>query len=166
MRWNLFCATVVITGLLLASASVAQESTVPAGNTPELRKSRALLKFGREDIVREEMRLSEKEAAAFWPLYDRYEAEMLVVRDRYADLLTSYTAAYRAGTVTVEQATELVETYFDIEQDLLDIKRKYFSKFRKALPSRKAARFYQLENKMKIEMEYQLSQIIPLIDPV
>jgi hypothetical protein len=159
-------AVVVVTALLLVGTLVAQELTPAPNNTAELRKSRALLKFGREDIVREEMRFSEQEAEVFWPLYDQYEAELLVVRDRYADLLTGYTAAYRAGTVTAKQATQLVESYFAIQKDLINIKQKYFSKFRKALPPRKAARFYQLENKMEIEMEFQLSQIIPLIDPV
>jgi len=166
MSRKLVQALVALVGSLLVSVSLAQQPASSINTDAELRKSRALLKFGREDIVREEMRFSEKEAAGFWPLYDRYESELLVVRDRYADLLTSYTAAYRAGSVSAEQATQVIETYFAIQEELLEIKQKYFGKFRKVLPPRKAARFYQLENKMEVEMEYQLSQIIPLIDPV
>lgn len=166
MGRNLVRAMVVLASLLLSTVSIAQQSASPTSTDAELRKSRALLKFAREDIVREEMRLSEKEAAGFWPLYDRYDAELLVVRDRYADLLTNYTAAYRAGSVSAEQATQVVQTYFAIQEDLLEIRQKYFVKFREVLPPRKAARFYQLENKMEVELEYQLSQIIPLIDPV
>jgi hypothetical protein len=48
----------------------------------------------------------------------------------------------------------------------LKIKQKYLQDFREALPARKAARFYQLENKMDAELKSQLALIIPLIDPV
>ena len=78
-------------------------------------------------------------------------------------MLAGYTAAYRAGSVSAAQA---VEKFLTIEKKLLSIKLSYFDKFRKALPPRKAARFYQLENKMEAEMQYQLAQIIPLVDPV
>ena len=53
-----------------------------------------------------------------------------------------------------------------IENDILKIKQKYLKGFRKALPARKAARFYQLENKMDAELKSQLALIVPLIDPV
>ena len=88
------------------------------------------------------------------------------VRDRFAEVLTSYSEAYRAGTVTEEQANRIVEDYLDIEGDVLRIKKDYLDDFRNVLPARKAARFYQIENKMEIELEYQLSLIVPLVDPV
>jgi len=88
---------------------------------------------------------------------DRFQADMILVRDRYADLLTGYLTAYRAGTVSKQMA---------IQSDVLQIKRKHLKNFRKALPPRKAARFYQLENKMDPELESQLAAIVPLIDPV
>lgn len=165
MLMNLLRTLLLLSSLALATAGVAQEGETAAANA-ELRQARALLKFGREDIVREDMRLSEKEATAFWPLYDQYEADLLQVRNRYAELLTGYTAAYRAGTVSAEQAVQVVRQYLDIQKEQLKIKQQYFDRFLAVLPPRKAARFYQLENKMEVEMEYQLAQIIPLVDPV
>jgi hypothetical protein len=135
-----------------------------AGNA--LHQARVLLKFGREDIVKEEMRFSESESAAFWPVYDKYQADMIPVRDRYADLLSSYLTAYREGTVSKQMAIQLTDDYLDIQSDVLKIKRKHLKDFRRALPPRKAARFYQLENKMDLELESQLAAIVPLIDPV
>jgi hypothetical protein len=89
-----------------------------------------------------------------------------VVNDRYADLLTNYLDAYRAGTVSEKMANKIVDDYLVIENEILQIKQKYLQDFRKALPARKAARFYQLENKMDAELQSQLALIIPLIDPV
>lgn len=144
--------------------SQAADKPPAAGNA--MHQARVLLKFGREDIVKQEMRFSESQSAAFWPVYDRYQADMLPVRDRYADLLTSYLTAYRAGTVSEQMANQITDDYLDIQSDVLKIKRKHLKDFRKALPARKAARFYQLENKMELELESQLAALVPLIDPV
>ena len=152
---------------LLIGGQVMAQSNAPVANAnKEMNEARVLLRFGREDIVKEEMRFSEDEAVAFWPLYDSYQADLLAVNNRYADLLTSYLDAYRAGTVSEEMANRMVDDYLEIENDILKIKQKYLKGFRKALPARKAARFYQLENKMDAELKSQLALIVPLIDPV
>lgn len=167
MYKNLFFLIGLVAIILVAGVTPAQEGPAQTGTgSAQLSQARALLKFGRDDIIREEMRFSATEASAFWPVYERYEADLLVVRDRYAELVTGYTAAYRAGTVSDEQAEQIIDKYLDIQEQLLRIKRKYLDEFRQALPARKAARFYQLENKMEIELEYQLAQVIPLVDPV
>ena len=152
--------------LLIGGQLMAQSSGPAAGANNEMNEARVLLRFGREDIVKEEMRFSEDEGVAFWPIYDSYQAELLAVNDRYADLLTSYLNAYRAGTVSEAMANKIVDDYLEIENDILKIKQKYLQGFRKALPARKAARFYQLENKIDAELKSQLALIVPLIDPV
>jgi hypothetical protein len=166
MNMRLFRTVVLLFALLTGGQLVAQDSGPVASASGEMNDARVLLRFGREDIVRDEIRFSEDEAAAFWPLYDHYQAELLVVNDRYADLLTNYLDAYRAGTVSAAMANQIVDDYLVIEYDILKIKQKYLQDFREALPARKAARFYQLENKMDAELKSQLALIIPLIDPV
>jgi hypothetical protein len=131
-----------------------------------MQQARALLKAGREEIIREEIRFSDEESAAFWPVYERFQADLQIVRDRYAELLTAYLAAYRAGTVSEAMANQVIDDYLQIQTDILNIKKEYLADFRNALPARKAARFYQLENKMDLGLESQLSMIVPLIDPV
>ncbi len=152
--------------LIAGSHAIAQQQSAASGPSEKMRQTRVLLDFGREDIIREEMRFSEQESAAFWPVYDRYQAELSPVRDRYADVLTVYLEAYRAGTVSEAMASNIVDDFLKIQTDVLAVKRKFLKDFRKALPARKAARFYQLESKMDAELESQLSMIVPLIDPV
>jgi hypothetical protein len=166
MNIRYFRTVTLLLALLLGGAALAQVNGSAAHATSEMQQARALLNTGREDIIREEIRLSDDESAAFWPLYKRYQADLQIVRDRYADLLTSYLDAYRAGTVSEEMADLIIDDYLQIQVDILNIKKEYLSDFRKALPARKAARFYQLENKMELGLESQLSMIIPLIDPV
>ncbi|MGI9220748.1 MAG: hypothetical protein ACR2QS_06905 [Woeseiaceae bacterium] len=151
---------------MFAGTSSAQETSPATASDPEVHQARALLQSGREDIVKDEMRFSEEEAADFWPVYERYQVALQSVRDRFADVLVSYTNAYRAGAVTEELAIQYVEEYLDIQKEELEIKLDYLNDFREVLPARKAGRFYQLENKIEVEIEYQLSLIVPLMDPV
>lgn len=145
-----------------AGIAMAEESDV-ASDTSE---ARLLLQAGREDIIREEMRLNADEDAMFWPVYDSYQKDLTMIRNRYALLLSDYIQAYRSGTVSAEFADKMVEDFLDIQGEILKVKKKHLKYFRKVLPSRKAARFYQLENKMDAELEGQLALVVPLIDPV
>jgi len=162
---HVWTVTLLLT-LLVGGGALAQENGPLSDTAGEMRQARALLNAGREDIVREEMRLSDDEAAAFWPVYARYQAALQRVRDRYAELLSNYLDAYRAGTVSEEMANQVIDDNLQIQVDILNIKKEYLTDFREALPARKAARFYQLENKMELGLESQLSIIVPLIDPV
>ncbi len=148
----------IFLALVIASQVLGQE--------PGMSDARALLQTGRVEIIEDELRFTEEEAAAFWPVYDEYQSDLAVVKDQYADLVTSFLDAYRAGTVSDQFAEQLIDDYLDIQEELLKIKRKHLKDFRKALPARKAARFYQLENKMDAQLEAQLSLVIPMIDPV
>lgn len=152
-------ATILV---LDAGVAVADELDEAA----DIGEARLLLQAGREEIIREEMRLNAAEDPLFWPVYDSYQRELMVIRNRYAVLLSDYIEAYRSGTVSAEFAEKLVDEFLDIQGDVLKVKKKHLKHFRKVLPARKAARFYQLENKMDAELEGQLALFVPLIDPV
>lgn len=156
----------VLFGLLAAGLGIAQQTTTMAGDDTDMSRTLEQVRAAREGILREEIRFSNEEAAVFWPVYEQYQAELQVVRDRFAELLSNYAKAYRAGEVSEAHANKLIDDYLGIQSEVIDIKKDYLDDFRRVLPARKAARFYQIENKIEIELEYQLSLVIPLIDPV
>ena len=156
----------IILALMLGTQALSRDSDSAATTTTGLNDARALLQMGRIEIIKEEMRFTEEEAAAFWPVYEEYQSDLTDVRNRYADLLTTYSDAYRTGTVSEEFAEQLIDDYLDIQDDLLKIKRNHLGAFRNVLPARKVTRFYQLENKIDAELEARLALVVPLIDPV
>lgn len=129
-------------------------------------EARALLQEGRREIIADELRMSDQEAAAFWPVYDAYHSSVMAVRDRQAGIIGDYLKRYRAGEVSEDYAEELLDQGLDIKQDLLKVQRRYLKRFQKALPIRKVVRFYQLESKMDAQIDAQLAVAIPLMDPV
>ncbi len=156
----------LILALMLGTQALGLDTDSGATTEHGLSDARALLQVGRIEIIKDELRFTEDEAAAFWPVYDEYQSDLMEVRNRYADLLTTYSDLYRAGTVSEDFAEKMVDDYLDIEEDLLKIKRKYLDDFRDALPARKVTRFYQLENKIDADLEARLALVVPLIDPV
>ena len=156
----------IILAVMLGTQALGRDTDSGATTDPGLSDARALLQVGRIEIIKDELRFTEEEAAAFWPAYEEYQSDLMEVRNRYADLLTTYSDLYRAGTVSEEFAERMVDDYLDIEDDLLKIKRKHLDTFREALPARKVTRFYQLENKIDADLEARLALVVPLIDPV
>ncbi len=160
----------IIRPLLLAvllaagAAASAQQTDASILEDQRLADARALLQSGRKEIIADELRLTDEEASAFWPVYEEYHSNVMVVRDRYAETIGDYIKTYRAGEITDDYAENLIDQGLSFKGDLLKIQEKYLNKFKKALPIRKAVRFYQLENKMDAGTDAQLANFVPLME--
>ena len=160
---RLIIALLLVTAPFLSAVIQAQEATA---DSAELTAVLATIQAGRKDTVRAEIYFTTQEAAAFWPAYDAYVAELQDVRDRRVKMITRYLKSYNEGSVTEAFANELIDTDMAIKADVLKIRGKHMDIIRKILPPFKAARFYQLENKLDADINGQLARDLPLIDPV
>ena len=130
----------------------------------EVEQGREMIRQGRLEIIRSELPLTEQEAEDFWPRYADYRVEIDAIQDRYADMVGEYVARYENADLSDDYADELIDSWFDIKRELLDVQEIYLSEFRKVLPALKVARLFQLENKINAELDAQLAIVIPLID--
>jgi Spy/CpxP family protein refolding chaperone len=152
--------------VLAMSPGWAVQASEQALADEQLTAARDELQAGRRQIIAEELRLDAAQDAAFWPIYDQYQQQVMEVRDRYARAVTDYLQRHRAGEISETDAARFVDEGLAFKQDLLDVRRNYLKKFKRALPIRKVARFYQIENKLDVEVDAQLALAIPLMDPV
>lgn len=164
MRCKAIGRLLLIVAMLGAAAVFGQDSGTSVPDNPTLANARAMLQAGREDIIREDLRMSDEESAGFWPVYEEYHAEIMAVRDRQARMIADFLKMYRDGALSDEYAETLINDFFDIKSDLLTVQKKFVRQFRKVLPALKVARFYQLENKMDAEIDAQLALFIPLVE--
>jgi uncharacterized membrane-anchored protein YhcB (DUF1043 family) len=112
-------------------------------------------------FVAENMQLTETEAKAFWPIYQRYQDELSILHARTAKLIKDYAAAYE--NMAADTAKKLLDDSLAIETLGVKLRQAYFSEFRKVLPEVKAVRYYQIENKIQAGLLYELAANIPLI---
>jgi len=112
-------------------------------------------------FVSENMKLTESEAKAFWPIYDAYQKDLGKLWDRSFKVIEEYAKNYES--MTNEAAKKLVDEYIAIEAARQNLRTSYLPKFRKAVPEKKVARYYQLENKIHAAISYEMATKIPLV---
>jgi hypothetical protein len=123
---------------------------------------RETIRANKKALVAANLTLTDEEAGKFWPLYDRYQNELKGVNDRLVQVIQDYTASFE--NLTDDHALKLVEQYMAVEEDRAKVRRQYLADFSKALPGRKVARFYQIENKMDAVIRYDLAAEIPVVE--
>lgn len=144
-----------------AQTSVASGGT--QGSTDDfvelLRKD---VRSEKKQIIAQNMDLNDHEAEKFWPVYDRYAAELSKLYDTKLALLSDYGDNY--SSMTGEQAENYIRKRADVEQSIMQLRLKYIPEFRKVLSGRETALFYQLDWRLGLAIEFQLVQV-PLINP-
>jgi len=141
---------------LAAGGAAAQDK--PANNMEILReKARADKKV----VVASVLDLTEGEAKAFWPVYNAYQSDMVTHYNKLIKLIEAYGEAYNA--MTDENATKILTDYLTLERAHVKLLSDYVPKFQKVLPPKKVARLYQVENKMRAIVNYDMAATIPLV---
>jgi len=151
------CLIATVTILMAALPAVAQVS-----DTDYLQQLRADIQTDRQALVAVSLGLTDEEGEAFWPVYRDYRNDMAKVGDRMQLLIQEYSKIWDSATET--QAKTMINQMLDIQRDELKVRKSHLSKFRKALPEVKVARFLQIENKIDVIVKLGVADSIPLIE--
>ena len=148
--------------LLAAAPVLAQDKPAdkPADNSALIREK---LKADKKLLVAHNMKLNEPEDKAFWPVYDAYQKDLAAINERLGTTIKAYADAYNKGAVTDETATKLGNEVLAIDQSLVDLNKNYFLKAKTVIPAAKAARYIQIERKIRQLLQAELADQIPLV---
>ena len=122
---------------------------------------REKLRADKKLLVAQAMELTQSEADKFWPVYESYQKDLIKLADREIELIKEYARTYKS--MTNEEAAKLMSEFLDIEGDYQQTRREYVPKFRDILSDIKVARYFQIENKIKALVDFELAEKIPLI---
>jgi hypothetical protein len=120
------------------------------------------LRSQKKQIVAANMDLTDAEAEKFWPVYDRYAADVAKVYDTKISLFQEYLENYQ--TMSGDQAESYLRRRATVEEDMMQLRLKYLPEFRKVLTGREEARFYQIDWRLDLIINLQLAQA-PVITP-
>jgi hypothetical protein len=115
----------------------------------------------KKQVIAANLTLTDSEATKFWPVYEQYSADFAKINDTRAALVKEYSEEY--GTQTDEQADSLVRRWLDVDIAAAQLRQKYVPIFRKVLPGKKAATFFQLDRRISMMIDVQLTSQLPLI---
>jgi hypothetical protein len=97
-------------------------------------------------------------------IYDAYQKDLQDLNQRLVKIILAYADAYNKNTLTDEQANSLANAALAIDQDEVTMRKTYAAKLNGVLPGKKAARYLQIETKIRAAVRYQLADNIPLVD--
>jgi len=120
------------------------------------------LRSEKKQIVAANMNLTDAEAEKFWPVYDRYAADLAKINDQKAALINEYWQTF--DTMNSEQAESYVRKRGAVEESIMQLRLKYIPIFGKVLSGRQTALFFQIDWRLGLMIDLQLAKM-PLIDP-
>ncbi len=123
---------------------------------------RANLRAQRKQIMAENMTLTADEATKFWPIFDQYRQEAIKPNDERWAVIKDYATNY--GTMTDAQAQDYMKRSTAVDQQLLALRMKYVPIFEKVVSAKKTALWYQIDRRVDLLINLQLSAQIPMVD--
>ena len=115
----------------------------------------------KKDLVKQNIKMSDVQAQAFWPIYDEYEAKRLKLSNERVAIINDYLKQF--STLTGQQASDLAYRTFSSDKAFTDLQKSYFKKFQTAIGGVNAAKFYQLENYLTEIVRMRVQDEIPFI---
>jgi hypothetical protein len=161
--------TVKTRGMILAfallssiagSAQVAQIVVKPLTDD-DIKLIRQDVQSIKDDVIRDTMQFNDTESAAFWPVYKQYAAEQHAIAEKRFGIIMDY--AKTIDTMTDANANDLTQKYLTVEDDTQALRKQYLPKFEAAIGAKRAAKFYQVDNRLTLIVNLQLASEIPLI---
>ena len=124
---------------------------------------RQKVKADKKLVVAENLKLTDAEGAKFWPVYEAYQKDLQQINERLKAVILAYADAYNKGAVDDATAKKLIEDASAVDDAEATLKRTTLPKILAVLPAAKAARYVQIENKIRAVIRYELAAGIQLV---
>ena len=154
------CAMV---GALVLPAMAQTPSPAGAASTTNMDILRQKIKADKKLVVAQNLMLTDAEGTAFWPVYDAYQKDLQQLNQRVVAMVQTYADAYNKGPVANDVAKKLLDESLAVDDAEVKLKASYAPKILAVLPATKAARYIQIENKIRAAIRYELADGIPLV---
>jgi hypothetical protein len=169
VKKNIQGAVVVFAVLLLSNVLTFAQAQAADADSPanlirdqDIEMLRADTRAQRKEITAQNMTLTADEATKFWPIFDQYRKEAIKPNDDRWALIKNYAANY--DTMTDAQALDFINKANTIDEQLLALRMKYVPIFEKVISSKKTALWYQIDRRIDLLINIQLSARIPMVN--
>jgi hypothetical protein len=154
--------------VILTSYSWSQGSAqTPANTTAQTAADKDIdllrkdVRSQKRQLIAENLQLTDQESEKFWPLYDKYTADLVKINDAKYAAIKEYATSY--STLTDDQATVLVQKMLGVDRAVAELRLRYIPMFNNVISGRKTAVFFQLDRRLVSLIDLQLASQIPMI---
>jgi hypothetical protein len=153
------CALLMITFATLAFCPLGRAQDQEPSLDSTIALVRANMQADRNTLITTGMNFSDKDGAAFWPIYREYEYERSRIDDRRVAVIKEYRQKY--PHVNDAEAKAMATRMLDCDSQLTELKKKYYKKLNKVLPALTVTKFFQLERRVDLMMDMQVEASLP-----
>ena len=163
MKNTIFCGLVLAAALLAAgSVSYAQTGNANAEYDKYIRLLRKDIRSEKKQLIALNLVLTDTEATKFWPIYDKYAAELAKLYDVRIALIKEYAANY--DNMTDAKAASLNQRSTAVDRSFVTLRQKYIPLVGKVLPGKKSAFFFQIDKRLGLLADLQIASEIPMVE--
>ena len=116
----------------------------------------------RKQIVAQNMNLTADEATKFWPIFEQYRKEAIKPNDERWAVIKDYAANH--NTMTDVQAYNYIKRLAAVDEELIGLRLRYVAVFEKVISPKKTALWYQIDRRIDLLINLQLSTQVPMAD--
>ena len=146
--------------LVAATACPLAAAQDTAAGVADLQAMQQAARKDKRALVNEKLQLTPAEAKNFWSVYDNLQRELTRL-NRECNIALEI-LANRDRPPSDAYAKQVVSDLMTTEEQEIKALRKAANASMKALPPRKAARYLQLENKLRAVQDYEIAVAFPL----
>lgn len=148
---------------LVVQVAVAQTADVSAKplTDADIQLLRSDIQAGKNEVITHAMQFTDSESNSFWPIYRDYSRDQQSIGDERVQLIKDYAQHYDA--MDDAKAKNMTQRLLNIDAKVTNLRQEYWPKFEKALGAKKAAKFFQVDNRLTLLTNLQLASEIPLL---
>ena len=164
MKMRILTAAVLLSLAAFCNVSAAQNNGPSVDSYIE--SIRADTRADKVAIITDAMQFNDQDSKIFWPVYRKYEADLMKVNDQRVALIKSYAGKFT--TMTDADAKAMTEQSLDFESRRTVVKKKCAKELQKAgLSYLTVAKFIQLEHRLDLLIDVKIASELPslLIKP-
>ena len=155
---HLLAIPVIAAIALAAPPAFSQEK---AADVTDMQALRDAVKSDRKAFVASTLKLTPAEEKRFWPIYDAYQR--VVDQTSRRTVLAVEAELFRDKPMSSLAAKSLATELLKADEAEIKARHTMQTRVMRALPPMKAARYLQLEDKIRAMRDYDIAATVPLI---
>jgi hypothetical protein len=165
MRITTVAAALLLAASFTALPAQAQNASLDMPTEPltaeALEGLRVELRSARKQLMAQNLQLTDDEATRFWPIYDRFQAELTQIKNDQYQLIAEYANTF--GSYNSEGAIDFARRLVDLEVRTAALRARYVPIVSQAVPGVTAATFFQIEHRISAMIDQRIASLLPVM---
>ena len=135
--------------------------TIQGMSPQELLLLRHDIRKQKQKLIAENLPMTESEAVKFWAVYQKYSDELKQINDEKFQMLHAYSQSW--PSMSNDDALIFMRRWLEVDEKVVQLRSRYLPLVRDALPGKKAATFFQLDERISMMIDLEFASQLPLL---